>query len=200
MLAVVALNDIAYEVPILLVSVANAGWFYFVYYRRFKRFDRITLQACFRVLFGVIVAIMLPLALVYLTGLLAERALDGMPAYVPIACFAVFIHQMWRGAAYVRRSWKSANDVRHAIRQNTIKNPAKAFAQKYDVTFFVGVSILSALLGRIVDKATILMVGTAVLTLIIPYACAAAYEAMRIVNRLVPVDELLSEPGWTASH
>jgi hypothetical protein len=197
MTVVVMLNDTRFGVAALLLSFVNAASFYFLVLRVRTVPGATSVRTCLSSLCFSLLAISVAVGLVVAFALAEHRDFSaGSASWITVVVCAIAVHQAFRGSANVRRRWKSAEDIRRSMAASGLADPAREFSRKYDLSFFMSVSLLSGLIGHAHGQPTTLFVGAIFLALGLPYAVSAAVTGVALAARLLPSDELMIGDDW----
>jgi hypothetical protein len=131
-------------------------------------------------------------ALLLTPRFLRDGYASAAPAwYLPIIV-AISVHQFVRAARRVKAKWRTVDDVLQRMRGAAAA--AQRFSATYDIGFFVGISIVTSILGRYFGSGQVLLVGGVLCALSFPFALGSMIYQRVVLARLLPDDMPL--PDW----
>jgi hypothetical protein len=191
------LNDTRFGAVAFVMSCINALGFYFFVLRPTSALRVMTVRRYFNSLCCSLLAVSFAIGILVAFDLFESRSFSaGSASWISGALSVIAMHQAWRGMVRVKLRWRSAEDVRRSIVASHRADPAKAFARKYDVAFFISISLLAGLIGRAFGQPTELVIGATLFALSLPYAVGAWIAGIALARRFIPKDELMPGDDW----
>jgi hypothetical protein len=194
---IVLVNDTRFGAVAFVLSCINAIGFVFFAFRPGSAPRVMTVRRYCNSLCWSLLAVTFALGILVSFDLAENRSFSAASMFWTSGalCF-IAMHQAWRGMVHVKRRWKSAEDVRRSVAVSLAADPAKAFARKYDLAFFISITLLASLIGRAFGPSTELVVGATLFSLSLPYAVGAWIAGIVLVKRFFPNDEVMPGDDW----
>lgn len=130
-------------------------------------------------------------ALLLTPRLIRDGYASAAPAWYLPVIVAISVHQFVRAARRVKATWRTVDDVLQRMRGAA--DTARRFSATYDIGFFVGVSIVTSILGRYFGSGQVLLFAGVIGALSFPFALGSVIYQRVVLARLLPDDMPLSD-------
>ena len=128
--------------------------------------------------------------LTFLLPALSGRGPEVPGWYLP-GIVAIAVHQFVRGARRLAARWRTIDDVAQGLAGAAATT--QRFSAKYDIGFFIGVSIVTSIVSQFVGSDPMLLIGGGLAALSFPYALGSIIYQRVVLARLLPKDMSLAD-------
>lgn len=147
---------------------------------------RLYLAVVYKTLLALSCVVALPIAF-----LLAESLKLREIGVVWVGALALVSgHQLYRGVRTVTGRWRTREDVLTSLR--AVRASRQGLPGRYDIGFFVLISIAVAALGRVYGQRLAVLVASTLLALSVPFILGLVIQGFRTLRALFPMDENLT--------